>query len=77
MTTKTAKELRSENAELFAGADAAYAADDWSWFEKLSEAELSLLWDSVSGENMLAGKSGGPWDDEVYEALNDKGFFDR
>ena len=74
---KTGSELRSENTVLFAAADTAYNTDDDAWFETLSEAELVTLWASVSGENMSAGKGGGAWDDEVYEALNSKGWFDR
>jgi len=72
---KTGPELRSENTVLFAAADVAYAADDWDWFETLSEPELLTLWASVSGENMSCGKGGGAWDDEVYEALASKGYW--
>lgn len=77
VAVKTGPELRSENTVLFAAADTAYLADDDAWFEALSEAELVTLWASVSGENMSFGKGGGAWDDEVYEALASKGWFDR
>lgn len=75
MPTTPAAELRSANAELFAAADTAYDRNDWNWYENLSEAELVVLWDSVSGDNLFA--PAGPWDDEVFDALAGRGFFDR
>ena len=71
-TAATGSELRAQHSDLFSGADAAYDAEDSSWFESLSMDDLLILWDSVSGNNFIDME--GPWDDEVYEALADKGY---
>jgi len=67
----TGSQLRAQRPDLFAGADAAYDREDGDWFYALSEADLVVLWDSVSGLNFLDAE--GPWDDEVYDALAEKG----
>jgi hypothetical protein len=72
-TAATGSELRAQNSDLFTGADAAYDRRDQGWFDALSMDDLAVLWDSVSGENMIDMQ--GSWDDEVYEALYAKGYF--
>ena len=64
-------ELRAQHADLFAAADAAYDQDDRAWFYGLSTEDLLVLWDSVSGANFIDAE--GPWDDEVYDALAERG----
>ena len=71
-TAATGSELRAQHSDLFSGADAAYDAEDSSWFESLSMDDLLILWDSVSGNNFIDME--GPWDDEVYDALAAKGY---
>ena len=70
-TAATGSELRAAHPDLFSGADAAYDREDDGWFEALSNEDLLILWDSVSGNNFIDME--GPWDDEVYEALANRG----
>lgn len=66
----TAKAVLSLND----GADAAYDRQDRAWFTALTTGDLETLWAQVSGPNFLAATAG-PWDDEVYDALDARGWF--
>jgi ssDNA-binding Zn-finger/Zn-ribbon topoisomerase 1 len=59
--------------DLFGAANAAYEANDQLWFNNLSTNDLMILWNAVSGENFATGIQTYGWDDEVYEALADRG----
>jgi len=64
--TTTTKRLNAE-------ADAAYEREDRAWFYALPTKALETLWAQVSGPNTF--DAAGPWDDEVYDALAERGWF--
>ena len=57
---------------LLDGAEAAYDREDQGWFDALSTEDLAALW-AIACDifNPVA------WDDEVYEALAPRGYFER
>jgi hypothetical protein len=61
----------SKAATIIASADAAYDREDQAWFDALPTESLTLLW-GVACANI----SGASWDDEVYDALAERGWFD-
>lgn len=63
-----------KRASLFDDANAAYRRRDQGWFNSLSMDDLLTLWKAVSGENFITGLQTYAWDDEVYDALYDKGY---
>lgn len=63
-----------KRASLFDDANAAYRRRDQGWFNSLSMDDLLTLWKAVSGENFFTGLQTYAWDDEVYDALYDKGY---
>ena len=56
-------------------ADAAYERQDREWFYALPTEDLEALWAQVSGPNLFT--PAGPWDDEVYDALAERGWFEE
>ena len=63
-------ETVSKAATIIAGADAAYDREDRAWFYALPTESLTLLWGVA-----VANVSGASWDDEVYDALAERGWF--
>jgi hypothetical protein len=61
----------SKAATIIAGADAAYDREDQAWFDALPTESLTLLWGVACAT--LAGAS---WDDEVFDALAKRGWFE-
>jgi hypothetical protein len=53
-----------------ARADKAYLTLDQAWFNALPDIDLGVLWG-------IACAQGAAWDDEVYEALAARGFFEE
>lgn len=53
-------------------ADAAYERQDQEWFDTAPLDHLAVLWGIACAT--LAGAS---WDDEVYDALAKRGWFDE
>ena len=64
-------ETVSKAATIITGADAAYEREDQEWFNALPTESLTLLWGVA-----VANVSGASWDDEVYDALAVRGWFD-
>lgn len=60
----------SKVAALIAEADKAYEAEDQAWFEALPTENLTALWG-------IACVTDVSWDDEVYDALAARGWFDQ
>lgn len=60
----------SKVAQLIAEAEKAYDAENVAWFEALVTEDLTALW----GVACVAEVS---WDDEVYDALDKRGWFER
>lgn len=60
----------SKVSDLQARAAKAYDAEDQRWFDTLPEIDLGVLWG-------LACSEGVAYDDEVYEALDRRGWFDE
>jgi hypothetical protein len=58
-------------AALERDADAAYDREDQGWFNALSTEALEALW-AIACDIVNGGAS---WDDEVYEALAERGYF--
>lgn len=58
-------------AKLRHDADEAYDYRDDEWFENRSDLELLLLWAHCTANVDIN------WDDEVYDALEARGFFDQ
>lgn len=56
------------------GAEAAYDREDRAWFTALTTEDLETLWAQVSGPNLFT--PAGPWDDEVFDALAERGWFE-
>lgn len=56
---------------LLRAAEAAYDREDQGWFNSQTTEALSFLW-SIACDITL----GASWDDEVYEALALRGFFE-
>jgi hypothetical protein len=54
---------------LMARAEKAYAAENRGWFTALPTADLAALWG-------VACVTEAPWDDEVYDALAARGWFE-
>lgn len=52
-------------------ADKAYFAQDKGWFESLPTEDLTALW------GVACSTEGGSWDDEVFDALDRRGWFER
>jgi hypothetical protein len=52
-------------------ADKAYDAENVAWFEALPTEDLTALWGTI-----CATLSGASYDDEVYEALYKRGWFE-
>lgn len=50
-------------------AQQAYDAEDQAWFDALPETDLGVLWGIACAE-------GAPYDDEVYDALEKRAWFD-
>lgn len=61
----------SKVAALQNAADAAYDTENVAWFEALPTEDLTALWGVVCAT--LAGAS---WDDEVFDALAKRGWFE-
>jgi hypothetical protein len=61
----------SKAATIIASADAAYDREDQAWFDALPTESLTLLWGVACAT--LAGAS---WDDEVFDALAKRGWFE-
>jgi hypothetical protein len=59
----------SKVSDLQARASEAYDDEDQAWFDRLPETDLGVLWG-------LACSEGVAYDDEVYEALAQRGWFD-
>lgn len=66
----------SKIASLMTDADAAYDAEDDTWFETLPTADLTALWGVACANLACANPSGASWDDEVHDALYVRGWFD-
>lgn len=64
---------KSRAAVLMDQADKAYEAQDDAWFEAQSDADLGFLWGVV----IASGLAMPGWDDEVFEALAKRGWFDQ
>lgn len=56
--------------QLIQDANAAYARDDREWFYNQSTDNLVVLWAICCDINQ-----GAAWDDEVYDALAERGYF--
>lgn len=61
----------SKVANLMTAADTAYDAENVAWFEALPTEDLTALWGIA-----CANISGASWDDEVYDALDKRGWFE-
>ena len=61
----------SKASVLLADAMAAYDREDQAWFDALPTDVLAFLWGVA-----VADLSGAAWDDEVYDALASRGWFD-
>lgn len=66
---------RHAGEDLFSLADGAYERQDRAWFYSLPTEKLVQLWGAVSAENFLT--PAGAWDDEVADALAERGYFDK
>lgn len=64
-----ARSRMQSRPDLIAQADDAYERQDQGWFDAQSLDDLIFLWE-VNPMGMIAS-----WDDEVFEALNAKGYF--
>lgn len=53
-----------------ARAQAAYEREDQAWFDSAPLDHLAVLWG-------IACATGAAWDDEVYDALDKRGWFDE
>lgn len=60
----------SKLASLMTAADTAYDAENQAWFEALPTEDLIALW--VACANI----GGASWDDEVFDALDKRGWFE-
>lgn len=60
----------SKVAQLMTEADKAYEAENVAWFEALATEDLTALWGVACVAEV-------PWDDEVYDALDKRGWFER
>lgn len=61
----------SKIAALQNAADKAYDAENVAWFEALPTEDLTALWGVC-----CANINGASWDDEVYDALYPRGWFE-
>ncbi len=59
-----------KSAALLDGATAAYDREDQAWFDALPTDALTFLW-GVACTSLTAA-----WDDEVFDALASRGWFD-
>lgn len=57
---------------LQAEADKAYDAEDQSWFDSQSTEDLAALWALCCNIETMPS-----YDDEVYDALAKRGYFDK
>lgn len=71
MTAPTAPEPLPKSAALMADAGAAYDREDRAWFYALPTDRLAFLWGVA-----CANPTGTAWDDEVYDALAERGWFE-
>lgn len=69
------KTLTPEQERLADAATDAYDRHDQAWFGNQPTTDLAALWDLVSGINTFT--PAGPFDDEVYDALAARGWFDQ
>lgn len=60
----------SKLASLMTAADTAYDAENQAWFEALPTEDLTALWVACA---IIGGAS---WDDEVFDALDKRGWFE-
>jgi hypothetical protein len=60
----------SKVATLITEADKAYDAVDQAWFEGLPTEDLTALWGVACATDVS-------WDDEVYDALDKRGWFEQ
>jgi hypothetical protein len=65
-------ETVSKVATITASADAAYDKDDREWFYNAPLDHLAVLWGIA-----CANISGASWDDEVFDALAARGWFEE
>ena len=68
------KSIAPEHQGLVDAANDAYDRQDQGWFFAQSTDALVTLWNLVAGINMFT--PAGPFDDEVYDALDARGWFD-
>jgi hypothetical protein len=66
-----APDAPSKAQVLLADATAAYDREDQAWFNAAPTDTLAFLWGIA-----CADVSGAAWDDEVYDALASRGWFD-
>lgn len=64
-------DTKPKTAVLLDDAMAAYDREDQEWFNALPTESLTFLWGIA-----CADVSGAAWDDEVYDALAPRGYFD-
>ena len=67
----TMPETPSKVAAIRARADAAYEKDDRAWFYNAPLDHLAVLWGLA-----CATMAGASWDDEVFDALAARGWFE-
>ena len=57
---------------VMAEADAAYEREDREWFNALPTETLAAMWARCCDIESMPS-----WDDEVYDALHPRGYFDQ
>lgn len=61
----------SKVRDLMTAANTAYDAENTAWFEALPTEDLAALWGVA-----CTSPGGASWDDEVYDALAERGWFE-
>jgi hypothetical protein len=72
MIEVTEQETVSKVAAIETLAEAAYERQDQAWFDNAPLDYLAVLWGAA-----CANLSGASWDDEVFDALAKRGWFDE